>query len=240
MTKNKLKGMPEGQFVCCSCQGRYKWFVSDGHTKSYISKKNRSYAEKLAYKRYLELYLEELIAEYKASKKYIKGCSKINSASELLINNSEIRELISSQFVPVSEELFKWTMKSYATNPYYTENLVHKSSSGNLLRSKSEVIIDMSLYNAKIPYRYECQLALGKNILYPDFTMRHPVNGRVIYWEHFGKMDDVEYANKACEKIKLYSSHGIIPSVNLILTYETKDNPLTVVKVQRIIDEYFK
>ena len=58
--------MPEGKFVCCTCHGRYKWFVSDGHVKTYIPKKNRPYAEKLAYKKYLELLLEELMVEYKA------------------------------------------------------------------------------------------------------------------------------------------------------------------------------
>lgn len=233
-----MSKLPEGKFVCCSTGEQSKWYVSDGHTKEYIPKSQHKLAEKLAYKRYLELYLDELVSEYKASIRYADSCSKIKNALDLLIRFPEIKSLTSNYFMPLSEELREWSMETYVTNPYHLENLIHKSCSGNLLRSKSEVIIDMSLFNAKIPYRYECQLVLGKNIVYPDFTLRHPVNGKILYWEHFGQMDNPEYASKACDKIKLYVSCGIIPSINLITTYETKDNPLTSDKVKKIIEEY--
>ena len=57
--------------------------------------------------------------------------------------------------------------------------------------------------------------------------------------EHFGMMDNPDYCNHACDKIKLYCRHGIIPSVNLILTYETKQCPLNADKVEMILQEYF-
>ena len=52
-------------------------------------------------------------------------------------------------------------------------------------------------------------------------------------------MDNPDYCNHACDKIKLYCRHGIIPSVNLILTYETKQCPLNADKVEMILQEYF-
>lgn len=52
-------------------------------------------------------------------------------------------------------------------------------------------------------------------------------------------MDNPDYCNHACDKIKLYCQHGIIPSVNLILTYETKQYPLSAEKVEMILQEYF-
>lgn len=235
--EKQLCDLPAGNFVCCTSQGRSKWFTKDGDKKKYIPKANRTLAEMLAYRKYLEAYLKELMIEYEASKKYFSKCSKIKPSSELL-KSSEIRMLTSKFFTPLTKELQDWMNVSYETNTHHMENLIHKSSSGRLLRSKSEAIIDMCLYNSKIPNRYECKLVLGDKIIFPDFIARRPQNGKEVYWEHFGMMDDPKYANKACDKVKLYVDNGIIPSINLITTYETKDNPLTAEKVMRIINEY--
>lgn len=47
-----------------------------------------------------------------------------------------------------------------------------------------------------------------------------------------------DYMDHACDKIKLYCKNGIIPSINLITTYETQRHPLCVEKVESIIQEY--
>lgn len=75
--------------------------------------------------------------------------------------------------------------------------------------------------------------------IYPDFTVRHPITGERMYWEHFGRMDDPEYREGACKKIKLYCDNGIIPSISLIATFETSDHPLDVERVEKIIKEFF-
>ncbi len=103
----------------------------------------------------------------------------------------------------------------------------------------SEALIDMLLYTNKVPFRYECALQLGETIIYPDFTIRHPVSGEVYYWEHFGKMDNPDYCKNVSSKLQLYTSHGIIPSIQLITTYETKRNPLSAETIEKIIREYF-
>ena len=234
-----MEGLPSGNFVCCSTRGKSKWYVSDGHTKTYIPKKNKELACRLAYKKYVEASLSELYARKKALEVYYNSCSKIKPASSILSNSEEIRNLITPILTSISEEAKEWMTSPYIKNPKKPDALVHKSSSGNLLRSKSETIIDMCLFNANIPYRYECQLVLGNRVIYPDFTIFDVRRGRRIYWEHFGCMDNPEYAMKACEKIKLYVSNGIIPSIDLIITFETKENPLTADKVMNIIDEYF-
>lgn len=132
-----------------------------------------------------------------------------------------------------------WSKAPYEHNPQHPENLIHRSISGNILRSKSEAMIDMLLYQSKIPYRYECQLNLNGIILYPDFTIRHPYNGKIYYWEHFGMIDSPFYAQKYLKKMQLFLENGIIPDLNLITTFETKDNPLTSQKVQEQINIYF-
>ena len=52
-------------------------------------------------------------------------------------------------------------------------------------------------------------------------------------------MDDEDYVNHAYDKLKVYCKNGIIPSINLITTYESKKNPLCAEKVEMIIQEYF-
>lgn len=183
--------------------------------------------------------LEELEKELRATLTYIRICSKPFESENFLANSPEFQRLIAPYFTPISQELSEWMNRPYDQNPYHPENLVHKSISGNLLRSKSESIIDMLLYQARLPYRYECQLLLGEKIIYPDFTIRHPVTGKFYYWEHFGQMDNPEYYPKACSKMQLYISHGIIPSINLITTFETSKAPLTSENVHTIIKQYF-
>ena len=107
------------------------------------------------------------------------------------------------------------------------------------MRSKSESIIASELFLNNIPFRYECILNLGDKIVFPDFTIRHPVTGQFFYWEHFGMMDNSDYADNTIEKLKSYVAHGIIPSVNLITTYETSNHPITQLKIANVVKEYF-
>ena len=100
-------------------------------------------------------------------------------------------------------------------------------------------MIDTLLYLNKIPFRYECALHLGNTTIYPDFTILHPHTGKIYYWEHFGMMDDANYAKNTCFKLQTYTTHGIIPSINLITTYETKEHPLSSDFIEKIIQHYF-
>ena len=86
-----------------------------------------------------------------------------------------------------------------------------------------------------IPFRYECALHLGNTTLFPDFTIRHPKTGEFFYWEHFGMIDNATYCQNMTSKLQLYTAHGIIPSIQLITTYETKEHPLSAEMVENII-----
>ena len=117
--------------------------------------------------------------------------------------------------------------------------LAYKTSSGIMVRSKSETIIDMFLHTNRIPFRYECALHLDNIILHPDFTIRHPQTGEIYYWEHFGIMDDPSYAEKALKKLSTYEQNGIFPGEQLIITFETRKNPLNQKHILNLIEHYF-
>ena len=97
----------------------------------------------------------------------------------------------------------------------------------------------MLLYTHKIPFRYENPLILDGITLYPDFTIRHPATGQFFYWEHFGLIDDVSYRESAFKKLNLYITQGIIPSIHLITTFETKETPLSTELIEHVIQCYF-
>ena len=100
-------------------------------------------------------------------------------------------------------------------------------------------MIDMFLFQKKIPYHYEELLVLGGIRMYPDFTIRHPKTGEFFYWEHFGMVDDPVYYQKMVAKMRTYITHGICPSVQLIMTYETQACPLSLEMIEKTIGFYF-
>ena len=238
--QKQLEALPQGKLLCAGNNGYVKWYHSDGHTNTYISKKDRQLAEKLATKKYLTLLEKDLQKEKKALESYLKyHQSDYGLADQLLTEPSEYQKLLSPYFQSISAELLNWQNSPYPRKEEYPDELNIKAPSGNMVRSKSEALIDMFLYKNKIPFRYECELILGNQIYYPDFTIRHPFTGKVFYWEHFGLMDDRGYVKKTRNKIYEYSIHGIIPSIQLITTYETQENPLTVETVEKTIEFYF-
>ena len=158
--------MPPGKLTCTKNDNRYKWYISNPH-KTYLPKSQQKLAEQLAYKRYLSLHLNELEAELNAINNYLLATAQPLKSDSLLLECPEFERLLAPYFTPLKQELSDWMQQPYEKNPNFPEALIHKSISGNLLRSKSEAIIDMLLYQNKIPYRYECALQLGNKKIFP-------------------------------------------------------------------------
>ncbi|MBP3621101.1 MAG: ATPase [Lachnospiraceae bacterium] len=237
---SEIKNLPEGKLVCTKNDNSFKWYVSINKQLTYIPKKKRNYAQKLAIRRYYVAQLENLSAELRAVKYYLQHSPKdLYDADSQLLYRPGYRDLLLPYFTPIEDTTSKWMTESYEQNPNHPEQLNIKTTSGKMVRSKSEAFIDMLLYTNKIPFRYECALTLGDTTYYPDYTIMHPKTGEIFYWEHFGMMDDPIYAGKTFSKLHTYSKYGIIPTINLITTYETGDNPLDLDAVQKIIEQYF-
>ena len=237
---SQLKTLPEGKLVCCHTNNHYKWYNYSSNGRIYIPKKQQDLAEKLALKKYLILLLKEISHEKRAIDLYLKHHETETPASEkLLQNHPEYQTLLFPYFKPFSQTISEWLNAPYEKNMQYPEKLIHKSISGNVVRSKSEALIDTLLYTNKIPFRYECALYLDETLLFPDFTIIHPHTEQIYYWEHFGMMDKPSYIQKTFRKLQTYANYGIIPSIQLITTYETKNVPLTANTIEKIIQDIF-
>jgi hypothetical protein len=122
---------------------------------------------------------------------------------------------------------------------FYEDRLVHKTARGELVRSKSEVIIANALFYHHLEYIYEPELILEGKVKRPDFKVGDDDTGDEWYWEHCGMMDDPKYKKRWEEKKAFYKKNGIEEGKNLIVTYDvngTLDSHLVEETIQDIFD----
>lgn len=236
---SQLPSSIAGNFYIVQNPPYYKWFYNDGTKTSLISQKDVKTAEHLAVQKYLILKRQELQQEKSSILTFLKSCPTSSSKSEELLLHPGYARLLSPFFQPQQAQHQEWINAPYEKNPKYPEQLIHKTPSGIYVRSKSEVLIAMSLYTKQIPFRYECALSLKQAKIYPDFTILHPQTNLLYYWEHFGMISQNDYRKAAFSKLELYASNEIYPSIQLITTYETPDHPLTLEMIEHIIEYYF-
>lgn len=157
---------------------------------------------------------------------------------KLLTDSMEVEKLLSPYLSPLSKELEEWMNSPYEHNLKYPEHLTQKVGANQFVRSKSEAMIAKVLKQNKIPYQYEAKLLLDDIEIYPDFTIRHPKTGQYFYWEHFGLLDKTDYVKAMHSKLQLYTTHGIMPGINLITTYENQEKPLTFEMIEMLVKYY--
>lgn len=94
--------------------------------------------------------------------------------------------------------------------PYRPEGLIHRTSDGTPVRSKSEVIVYDILTSLSLSVRYEEQLIAKsgdpKDFRLPDFTIHH--QGQTWYWEHLGMLNKASYKYDWELKQKWYEENG--------------------------------
>lgn len=124
-------------------------------------------------------------------------------------------------------------------NVFFDERLIHKTARGELVRSKSEVIIADALYYNGLAYEYEPVLVLEGKVKRPDFKITDADTGEEWYWEHCGMMSDAKYAKRWYDKEKFYAKHGIVRGENLIVTEEYASEGLDSQKINELIRDVF-
>lgn len=215
-----------------------KWYQNINGQEQYIPKSNQLHAARLAYKRYLLAENEDIMQALRAVEAYLENYPTKRKTTELLEQRG-YKELLQTFLQPEDENLRRWTYAQFEQNPYNPEKKIHHIFPGLSVRSKSEELIATQLHVNRIPFRYECALRLGRRTVYPDFTIRHPKTGETFYWEHLGLMDNPEYSQHACNKINRYADAGIHLYRQLLVTSETKQQPLTYSEVSKVIRDYF-
>ena len=84
-----------------------------------------------------------------------------------------------------------------------TNSHKHRTNNGEMVRSKSEVIVANTLARLGLYYEYEKRLENpheSSNSIHPDFTI-HRGDGKIFYWEHLGMLQKPRY--KASWELKM-------------------------------------
>ena len=235
--EEELKKMPAGALSCARNGTRYKWYLCMGKEIKYIPKREREFAQRLAHKKYLTLRLRRFRNEEKALKSYLKIHNQnTRQKDQDLLEHPEFQKLLEPYVVNTDEQLRRWMNAPVHNNELHPEHLIHNTNVGNVVRSKSESMIETALLKHKIPFRYEETIVLREGLIRPDFVTIHPKTGEIIIWEHVGKMDDEGYVADFMNKFQKYISNKFVPFVNLVFTCETKECPLTTERIEDIIE----
>ena len=215
----------------------------DKWKRKYIRKRDIGIAAALAQKHYYSSVKPLVQKQLKELKQFVNKYPKDN-LEEMYETLSDERKRLVKPLQPSVKQIIKnWEAEVYEKNTKYSENLKFETDQGELVRSKSEVIIANLLYQNQnhILYKYERPLELNvegrSKTIYPDFNILSKRTGKIIYWEHAGRMDDPYYVNDFVKKMNTYVTNGLLPGKDVILTYETQNNPLEISVVKRMIKE---
>ena len=235
-----LKTLPEGDLSIGHCTNSTKWFITINQKQHYLKKSEIGLAKKLALKKYVKLKIKALEASLAEIKLHETKTTKAQVALNNLLNDNAYIELLSDYLGKLKSEATVWANADYPMNTKYPEGLVHPTVGGLMVRSKSESMIAIALSEHEIPFRYENLITIDNATFAPDFTILHPRTGQIMYWEHFGLMDDEKYLNDFSHKIICYAKNQIYLGENLIATYETSDCPLDYQSINNKIKQFLK
>lgn len=237
--EKSLAPAPEGTLRICS-NGRKTHYYQRNNPKDtsgvYIREKDIQIARELAQKDYDRKVLNAVQKELKAINKYLENYPVLDAEQVYENLHKERQKLI----IPIRETdeqyIQNWESMKYHGKEFSANMPELYTAKGERVRSKSEVIIADTLSREAVPYRYECPICLqGIGKVHPDFTVLNVKSRKEMYWEHLGMMDDPVYVERAIQKIAFYEQNGIFLGDRLILTYETKNNPLNQKQIIKII-----
>lgn len=248
-----VKRAPEGQVRIAIRKGQFQFYKretpSDKEGK-YLPRSQDALAHALIQKDYDQKTIPALEAELKYLKNFRKTYKNKCSDKVYTSLSEPRRQLVKPMTLTDDQYATAWLKQEYRKKKIPPEVPPLFTEKGEQVRSKSEVIIANSLKAAGVPYRYEFPLLMDKNAndpdfpdydfckLHPDFYCLNLRTRREFAWEHFGMMDDPEYAARAAEKIQLYQENGFFPGKNLIITMETSKKPLSSKVLKHLIKEY--
>lgn len=130
---------------------------------------------------------------------------------------------------------------------FFEEHLIHRTARGEMVRSKSEVIIANALASKGVDYAYERPLTIDGITKYPDFTIEDMESGRTIYWEHCGMLHVPSYRRRWEEKLEWYRTHGIVPTdegrnqnAALIITRDEPNGSIDSAGIHAIVSDVIR
>ena len=242
-TTEKLKSFPAGYiYVKHRKDNVYFYLVSDepNSEEKLLDNNEKEYIRSLIQKGYLEKVLKAAERELDVVMKLQRRYPKV-LAEEVYDQLSPERKELVNPIIPTDKQIIdKWMSIPYIPKPISDDIPIYKTMRGERVRSKSEQIIADRLHVNGIPYKYECPLQVGDEIIHPDFTILRIRDRRILFYEHCGRMDDAQYANDMVDRSRKYELAGIRQGDKLFYSFESSLMPLDVRVIDQMINETFK
>ena len=207
----------------------------NNYKRVYVNESLKAEAAQVAEKMHAEVLCKDISNRIEVIDALLNNFQTPYSSEELLYNNPWLAQLLKER-QSEDERLLQWKEKAYERNWEYKENLIYSTIVPDLkVRSKSESLIVSRLEYYSIPYHYDEVLNLNGTRVSIDFRCLNVRTEKVWYWDHRGMMDNPDYVRKTLYCEKTFFNAGIFQGINLIVTSETKKNPLDILLVDEMI-----
>ena len=241
--KDELRKLPEGKLFVKTVGN--KFFYYQRFPKGGNRKKERRYGITgqselilaLTRKNYVEKALKIIDKDISLLKAAIMRYKPCDEASVMRAFLERYPQLSDGVFVH-NKEMEEWAKRHKPDESFFESDLRSVSLSGVKMRSAGEIYITSRLEHFDIPHRYEAQTGIPDLGYWPDFTILRPRDGKIIYWEHFGKVNDMGYVMGNIEKVTKYIEYGIVPWDNLIMTYNNKEGGFNAKIIDAMIESW--
>ena len=131
-----------------------------------------------------------------------------------------------------------WGDQPYSRNEKHPEQLTQKTLKGDLVRSKSEVIIANTYLVKSAQYRYEEMTQVGNKLFAPDFKVFIPRLNKIKIHEHFGQMHEEKYRESAMWKMEYYIANGYRPYEDILFTFDDLDGNIDAQVLDLLITNF--
>ncbi|SFG35542.1 hypothetical protein SAMN04487761_11433 [Lachnospiraceae bacterium C7] len=237
---SRMEDVPNCWIRIGNSNGRVQYRLVDKQTKEtkYVKSKDVYKLKKIAQKQYSQAVYQKLLNNQHAIEKFLKNYN-VNKIHQEYNKMAEGRKVLVTPIIE-TDELYRinWLDDEYESMPFVKETEFY-TNNGIRVRSKSELIIANLLEQYDIPYKYEKPLVLkGIGKIRPDFICLNSKTHQEYVWEHFGMMDNADYANKNVVKLHCYQQNGYYPGVNMIVSFETSAQPISSKNLKKIIEQY--
>ena len=238
--QNQLADVPEGTLHVHKFEGGkyFQYYVYLDGQERYLSTRDYKTMQALAQKTYNEKVLAIIESRLRSARRLLKAYKQ--NIKDVYLMMPDARKKLITPIISTDEEFIRqWYERHPGMANPYPKNSGLYTERGEEVRSKSEKILADLFSKHGIPYVYEPQMVLkGGKTIYPDFLLLN-VNQRITYiYEHFGMMDNPEYAKNAIEKVNLYLENGYLYGKTLLYSMETSMIPINIRNIEKELCEF--
>ena len=145
--QNLLKGLPEGRLIASDLRGKLYYAKRNSGQKTYLGTGENEEVQALQKRYFLEQALKRMNGNITLMDEFLKGYKSLSFDSIMkdapkAYQHTNMKVIVDADFLCGEN----WEASSYYKKDEYREGLKHRTEKGELVRSKSEVIIANILY----------------------------------------------------------------------------------------------